>query len=92
MSDNEKGNIDIKIKDLQAEKAVLDWKNALPKTPTVEDYETQKRYYDGLWQQNQDSIVKGLNNNTLDVGTDEWRAIMRKSSDLRGAERCLPHG
>ena len=82
--DNEKGNINIKLKDLQAAKAVLDWKNNLPKKPTDEDYETQKRYYDGLWQQNQDSIVKGLSNNTLDVGTDEWRAIMTKGSDLRG--------
>ena len=61
---------------------MLDWKAANAGTPTVENYEAQKSYYDRLWQQNQDAIVNGLGNGTLEQGSDEWYALLEKGDDL----------
>ena len=82
MSEREKKQTQGKIKDLTAQKEVLDWKAASAGTPTVENYEAQKSYYDRLWQQNQDAIVNGLGNGTLEQGSDEWYALLEKGDDL----------
>ena len=61
---------------LQAEK------NSHPAAPTVENYETQMRYFDDLWQQNQDAILSGLRKDTVKQGSDEWYALLKKGDDI----------
>ena len=92
MSDREKNQVQEKISSLAAEKEVLDWKDANPGTPTVENYEAQKSYYDRLWQQNQDAIVNGLGNGTLEQGSDEWYALFKKGDDLLAMKDAYNRG
>ena len=52
----------------------------------------QKSYYDRLWQQNQDVIVNGLGNGTLEQGSDEWYALFKKGDDLLAMKGAYNRG
>ena len=52
----------------------------------------QKSYYDRLWQQNQDAIVNGLSNGTLEQGSDEWYALFKKGDDLLAMKDAYNRG
>ncbi len=40
------------------------------------------RYYDDLWNQNQDVMVNELGNDTVKQGSDEWYALLKKGDDI----------
>ena len=82
MSEQKKWKIEDKITKLKAERDVLKWKNSHPSGPTVENYETQMRYFDDLWNQNQDVIVNGLRKDTVKQGSDEWYDLLKKGDDI----------
>ena len=82
MSEQKKWKIEDKITKLTAERDVLKWKNSHPSGPTVENYETQMRYYDDLWNQNQDALVNGLRKDTVKQGSDEWYTLLKKGDDI----------
>ena len=82
MSEQKKWKIEDEITKLTAERDVLDWKNSHLSGPTVENYETQMRYYDDLWNQNLDAILNGLRKDTVKQGSDEWYALLKKGDDI----------
>ena len=82
ISEQKKWKIEDKITKLTAERDVLDWKRTRNAAPTVENYETQMRYYNDLWQQNQDAILGGLRKDTVKQGSDEWYTLLKKGDDV----------
>ena len=82
MSEQKKWKIEDKITKLKAERDVLNWKNSRPAAPTVENYETQMRYFDDLWNQSQDAILSGLRKDTVKQGSDEWYDLLKKGDDI----------
>jgi hypothetical protein len=82
MSEQKKWKIEDKITKLTAERDVINWKNSHPAAPTVENYETQMRYFDDLWNQNQDVLVNGLGNDTVKQGSDERYDLLKKGDDI----------
>ncbi len=45
-----------------------------------------------MWQQNQDAIVNGLGNGTLEQGSDEWYALFKKGDDLLAMKDAYNRG
>ncbi len=70
----------------------MDWKAASTDAPTQENYQAQIDYYDRLWQQNQDAIVNGLGNGTLEQGSGEWYALFKKGDDLLAMKDAYNRG
>ena len=40
------------------------------------------RYYDDLWNQNQDALVNGLRKDTVKQGSGEWYTLLKKGDDI----------
>ena len=92
ISEQKKWKIEDKITKLTAERDVLDWKRTRNAAPTVENYETQMRYYNDLWQQNQDAILGGLRKDTVKQGSDEWYTLLKKRRRRSGAQKRIQQG